>query len=68
MEGSLFGDLTPESATLPESSETIEDIRRDIGDCVRCPLQEHCDELKAEGRVAMPERELARPAEPPDST
>ena len=31
-------------------------------------LQEHCDELKAEGRVAMPERELARPAEPPDST
>jgi hypothetical protein len=31
-------------------------------------LQEHCDSLKAEGRVAMPERELARPAEPPDST
>ena len=31
-------------------------------------LQEHCDALKAEGRVAMPERELARPAEPPDST
>ena len=31
-------------------------------------LQEHCDTLKAEGRVAMPERELARPAEPPDST
>ena len=31
-------------------------------------LQEHCDELKADGRVAMPERELARPAEPPDST
>jgi hypothetical protein len=31
-------------------------------------LQEHCDELKAEGRVAMRERELARPAEPPDST
>lgn len=31
-------------------------------------LQEHCDVLKAEGRVAMPERELARPAEPPDST
>jgi hypothetical protein len=31
-------------------------------------LQEHCDELKAEGRVAMPERILARKAEPPDST
>ena len=31
-------------------------------------LQDHCDTLKAEGRVAMPERELARPAEPPDST
>lgn len=31
-------------------------------------LQEHCDRLKAEGRVAMPQRELARPAEPPDST
>jgi hypothetical protein len=31
-------------------------------------LQEHCDELKADGRVAMRERELARPAEPPDST
>ena len=31
-------------------------------------LQEHCDRLKAEGRVAMPERELARPVEPPDST
>jgi hypothetical protein len=31
-------------------------------------LQEHCDELKAEGRVAMPERAFARRAEPPDST
>jgi len=31
-------------------------------------LQEHCDTLKAEGRVAMPERALVRPAEPPDST
>src|SRR3954466_9477074 len=31
-------------------------------------LQEHCDVLKAEGRVAMRERQLARPAEPPDST
>jgi hypothetical protein len=31
-------------------------------------LQEHCDTLKAEGRVAMRERTLARRAEPPDST
>jgi predicted nucleic acid-binding Zn-ribbon protein len=31
-------------------------------------LQEHCDALKAEGRVAMPDRELVRPVEPPDST
>ncbi|HEX4718191.1 MAG TPA: hypothetical protein VH300_06660 [Thermoleophilaceae bacterium] len=31
-------------------------------------LQEHCDALKADGRVAMPERALARRAEPPDST
>jgi hypothetical protein len=31
-------------------------------------LQEHCDTLKAEGRVAMPERALVRRAEPPDST
>jgi hypothetical protein len=31
-------------------------------------LQEHCDTLKTQGRVAMPERELVRPAEPPDST
>lgn len=34
---SLFGDVSP---TLPESSETIEDIRLDIGNCVRCPLHE----------------------------
>jgi predicted nucleic acid-binding Zn-ribbon protein len=31
-------------------------------------LQDHCDKLKADGRVAMPEPELARRAEPPDST
>lgn len=38
MEGSLFGDMTPESAMLPESNETVEEIRADIGECVRCPL------------------------------
>ena len=37
-ETSLFGDLTPEEPKLPESTETPEDVRRDIGDCVRCPL------------------------------
>jgi predicted nucleic acid-binding Zn-ribbon protein len=31
-------------------------------------LQEHCDTLKAEGRVAMREPQLARPTEPPDAT
>lgn len=31
-------------------------------------LQEHCDALKAQGRVAMRQPELARPTEPPDST
>ncbi|CAN5423973.1 hypothetical protein BH10ACI1_BH10ACI1_06270 [soil metagenome] len=34
---SLFGDLTQ---NLPESDETIEKIRADIGNCVRCPLHE----------------------------
>jgi len=33
----LFGDFKP---TLPESKETIEEIRLDIGNCVRCPLHE----------------------------
>lgn len=34
---SLFGDVMP---ALPESSETIEEIRLDIGNCTRCPLHE----------------------------
>ena len=34
---SLFGDMTQ---SLPESNETIEEIRLDIGNCVRCPLHE----------------------------
>ena len=34
---SLFGDVKP---TLPESGETIEEIRLDIGNCTRCPLHE----------------------------
>lgn len=34
---SLFGDITK---TLPDSGETIEDIRAEIGDCTRCQLCE----------------------------
>ncbi|MEP7214386.1 MAG: uracil-DNA glycosylase [Acidobacteriota bacterium] len=33
----LLGDSDP---TLPDSSETIEEIRHDIGNCTRCPLHE----------------------------
>ncbi|MEJ7699575.1 MAG: uracil-DNA glycosylase [Pyrinomonadaceae bacterium] len=34
---SLFGEM---AQTLPESTETIEEIRLDIGNCIRCPLCE----------------------------
>jgi len=34
---SLFGDI---SKTLPDSGETVEEIRADIGNCTRCPLHE----------------------------
>lgn len=34
---SLFGDL---KQTLPEATETLEEIRADIGNCIRCPLHE----------------------------
>lgn len=34
---SLFGEIGP---SLPESAETVEDIRADIGNCTRCPLSE----------------------------
>ena len=37
LSSSLFGDI---SQTLPESQETIEEIRADIGNCIRCPLHE----------------------------
>ncbi len=33
----LFGEITP---ALPESADTIETIRADIGNCTRCPLFE----------------------------
>jgi hypothetical protein len=57
----------PELRTLAREKLTVDrelvGLREILGQ-----LQDHCDRLKAEGRVAMPERELARPAEPPDST
>ncbi|MBA3632216.1 MAG: uracil-DNA glycosylase [Acidobacteria bacterium] len=34
---SLFGDVKQK---LPESNETVEEIRADIGNCTRCPLWE----------------------------
>ena len=34
---SLFGEI---AQTLPESTETIEEIRLDVGNCIRCPLCE----------------------------
>ena len=39
---SLFGDLAPPQPSLSQfqSKETLEDIRRDIGDCTRCGLCE----------------------------
>ena len=37
---SLFGDLSPAATALAKSSETLEDIWRDIGDCTRCALCE----------------------------
>ncbi|HYY58386.1 MAG TPA: uracil-DNA glycosylase family protein [Pyrinomonadaceae bacterium] len=35
----LFGTITPQDEeSLPRSSETLEDIWNDIGECMRCPL------------------------------
>jgi uracil-DNA glycosylase family 4 len=36
----LFGDLKPLEPSLIQSSETLEDVWRDIGDCTRCGLCE----------------------------
>src|SRR5947209_11923740 len=37
----LFGDITPaDDLSLGHPGETFEDIRADIGECVRCPLHE----------------------------
>ena len=37
---SLFGDLSPSPPLLAKSTETLEDIWNDIGDCTRCGLCE----------------------------
>lgn len=37
---SLFGEMAPAKPALIKSSETLEDIWRDIGDCTRCGLCE----------------------------
>ena len=35
----LFGEVTPkDEESLPQRNETLEDIRNDIGICMRCPL------------------------------
>jgi DNA polymerase len=35
----LFGEIKPQDElSLPRAGETLEDIRTDIGDCMRCPL------------------------------
>ena len=35
----LFGEITPQDElSLPREGETFEDIRKDIGECMRCPL------------------------------
>ena len=37
----LFGDITPkDELSLGQPGETFEDIRADIGECVRCPLHQ----------------------------
>ena len=37
----LFGEVTPmDAASLPKSGETLEEIRADIGECIRCPLSQ----------------------------
>ena len=38
--GSLFGELAPPQTTFAQSTERLEDVWRDIGDCTRCGLCE----------------------------
>src|SRR5256885_12642267 len=37
----LFGEMTPkDQASLPSPGETLEDIWNDVGECIRCPLNQ----------------------------
>jgi DNA polymerase len=38
--GSLFGELAPPQTAFAQSTESLEDVWRDIGDCTRCGLCE----------------------------
>jgi DNA polymerase len=38
--GSLFGELAPPQTTFAQSTERLEDVWRDIGECTRCGLCE----------------------------
>jgi DNA polymerase len=40
MPGSLFGEVSPPQTTFAQSTESLEDVWRDIGDCTRCGLCE----------------------------
>jgi len=47
---SLFGDIAPAPTKLAPSTETFEQIHREIGDCTRCPLhQERTHVVHTEG-------------------
>jgi uracil-DNA glycosylase len=47
---SLFGEIAPAPVKLCPSTETFEDIHREIGDCTRCPLhQERTHVVHTEG-------------------
>jgi DNA polymerase len=46
----LFGDLKPEAERIAKSTETFEEIHRDVGDCTRCPLhQQRTNVVHTEG-------------------
>ncbi|MCA1621349.1 MAG: uracil-DNA glycosylase [Acidobacteria bacterium] len=50
----LFGDITPQDElSLGRPGETFEDIRADVGECVRCPLhQGRTNIVHTEGQAA----------------
>lgn len=53
---SLFGDMAASPALLEKSSETLEQIWADIGNCIRCPLYErrtHIVHTEGNGRARL---------------